>query len=379
MIQQLKDKKIPINKIEVNPSKIFSMQRKAEALCASNNTLKESAQRAFKSYMKNVFLMKDKTIFDVKKLNSDSFAHSLGLAITPRIRFIEKSDKKKIVSNKQNNSDINNKERDNNSHKDNNKTLNVNNFNNSNNSESDENEDNLLTLKKVWRFDLDQDLDNNNAEFKAKQKKALTKAALAKRVLKKKFKPNTRIVFNEEGERDEQFPTRQVSEKVKQLEEKDISGIDIEIAKEIMKDEDLIDKKLYRDLVKAKHKERRLKLKEEKRKLKQSRNPSVVLENEGSDDDMNGMTNKYIDELPDPDFVYNQQNDNSSHSDSDYEDYNQFNDKQDIKDIEEEESERPKNKRRKILSRNKIYSQKSNDKELDLADYETLAIHLLKN
>jgi hypothetical protein len=125
-------------------------------------------------------------------------------------------------------------------------------------------------------------------------------------------------------------------------------------------------------------------LKEEKRKLKQSRNPSVVLENEGSDDDMNDMTNKYIDELPDPDFVYNQEKHNSSHSDSDYEHYNQFNDKQDIKDIEEEEdeeeeSERPKNKRRKIQSKNKIYSQKSNDKELDLADYETLAIHLLKN
>jgi ATP-dependent RNA helicase DDX10/DBP4 len=379
MIQQLEDKKIPINKIEVNPSKMFSIQRKAEALCASNNTLKESAQRAFKSYVKNVFLMKDKTIFDVKKLNSDSFAHSLGLAITPRIRFIEKSDKKKI-SNKQNNSDINNKERDDNSHKDNNKILDVKNFNNSNNSESDENEDNLLTLKKVWRFDLDQDLDNNNTEFKAKQKKVLTKAALAKRVLKKKFKPNTRIVFNEDGERDEQFPTRQVSEKVKQLEEKNISGIDIEIAKEIMKDEDLIDKKLYRDLVKAKHKERRLKLKEEKRKEKESRNPSVILQNEGSDDDMNDITNKYIDELPDPDLVYNQQNDNSSHSDSDYEDYNQFNDKQDINDIEEEEeSERPKTKRRKIVSKNKRYSQKSNDKELDLADYETLAIHLLKN
>lgn len=34
--------------------------------------------------------MKDKTVFDVTKLNSNAFAASLGLAIPPRVRFLQK-------------------------------------------------------------------------------------------------------------------------------------------------------------------------------------------------------------------------------------------------------------------------------------------------
>lgn len=34
--------------------------------------------------------MKDKEVFDVHKLNIDAYARSLGLAITPRIRFLQR-------------------------------------------------------------------------------------------------------------------------------------------------------------------------------------------------------------------------------------------------------------------------------------------------
>ena len=74
----------------VDPRRLASVQRKIEAILASDHELKEEAQRAFKSYLKSVFLMKNKAIFDVTKLDMNSFAASLGLAVPPRVRFIQK-------------------------------------------------------------------------------------------------------------------------------------------------------------------------------------------------------------------------------------------------------------------------------------------------
>ena len=49
----------------MKPNKIAPVQRKAEAHLASDPELRESAQRAFQSYLKSVFLMRDKNTFDV--------------------------------------------------------------------------------------------------------------------------------------------------------------------------------------------------------------------------------------------------------------------------------------------------------------------------
>jgi len=74
IIQELEKKKIPIEKIQVNPSKQMSVRRKFEALLARDVTLKECAQRAFKAYLKSVFLMKNKIVFDVTQLDLPTFA-----------------------------------------------------------------------------------------------------------------------------------------------------------------------------------------------------------------------------------------------------------------------------------------------------------------
>ena len=74
MLEELGAKKIPINRIEVNPKKIVSVRRKFDALLARDSILKECAQRAFKAYVKSVFLMKNKKVFDVTKLDLPSFA-----------------------------------------------------------------------------------------------------------------------------------------------------------------------------------------------------------------------------------------------------------------------------------------------------------------
>lgn len=43
--------------------------------------------------------MKDKEIFNVHALNTDTYANSLGLAIPPRIRFLQRMQKKMSNNN----------------------------------------------------------------------------------------------------------------------------------------------------------------------------------------------------------------------------------------------------------------------------------------
>ena len=91
MLKQLRIHRIPIDEKPVNPKEMIDMQRKIEAHLASDSELKASAQRAFLAYIKSTFLLKNKEIFDVSKLDTDKFAHSLGLAVPPRIRFLQVS------------------------------------------------------------------------------------------------------------------------------------------------------------------------------------------------------------------------------------------------------------------------------------------------
>ncbi len=54
--------------------KLQNIQRGLEAQLARDKNLKETAQRAFVAYIKSVFLMKDKEVFDVTRLDTDAFA-----------------------------------------------------------------------------------------------------------------------------------------------------------------------------------------------------------------------------------------------------------------------------------------------------------------
>jgi len=94
MIKALEDKRIPINKIRVNPKKLGSIQKKLEAFCAQDQDIKLWAQKSIVSYARSVFLQSNKKIFDVNKLPLDEYAQSLGLPNPPRIRFLKKAEKK---------------------------------------------------------------------------------------------------------------------------------------------------------------------------------------------------------------------------------------------------------------------------------------------
>ncbi|THU48708.1 hypothetical protein C4D60_Mb06t01860 [Musa balbisiana] len=53
-------------------------------------SMQQLAQRAFVTYLKSIFLQKDKDVFDVSKLPIEDFAVSLGLSVTPKLRFLKR-------------------------------------------------------------------------------------------------------------------------------------------------------------------------------------------------------------------------------------------------------------------------------------------------
>ena len=100
MLEALKAKKIPIEEIKVNPKKMVSIQGKMDTFCAQDPEMKHWAQRSFICYLRSVHLQSNKQIFDTHKLPTDEYAHSLGLAQPPRIRFLQRAMKSKQVSAK---------------------------------------------------------------------------------------------------------------------------------------------------------------------------------------------------------------------------------------------------------------------------------------
>lgn len=60
--------------------------------------MQHRAQRAFITYLRSIHIQKDKDIFDVMKLPINEYSASLGLPMTPKIRFLNPKINSKDVS-----------------------------------------------------------------------------------------------------------------------------------------------------------------------------------------------------------------------------------------------------------------------------------------
>jgi len=329
-LAELSHKKIPIERIEVNPKKLMTAQRKFESLLARDINLKECAQRAFKAYLKSVFLMKNKDVFDVEQLDLPSFARSLGLAVAPRVRFLQKKLKEKAAKGDQEALEIKIKIED----------------EEESESENADQKPNLSKLKSTYNFEVeDEDSDGLDDLFLSKKpaalnfsgsdddnevgqlsetksqksKKQKTKATLAKKLIKKKIQVNKKFNFDEEGEAVTDVRKEKQSDFAKDYEKEDVSGIDIEKAKEILRLEDKYDKELFRERIRARHREERLKAKSERRNSRKNQDQDEDDQKPSKDKIVKiGKSNKReqdsdeeesdyepnLDWLPDPDKVY---------------------------------------------------------------------------
>lgn len=310
--------------------KLNNPVRKMEAYLAKDPILKETAQRAFVSYAKAVFLMKDKEIFDVQALDTNAFAQSLGLAIPPRIRFLQRLNARTGTERKDKRirkTDVKNKkiyfnvesDEDQEKHEEN-KLVNADKreshdsglseddsneqmskpapFHVSDNDDSDD--DNILKVKRK-DHDIDLPTEEEIADLalgRGKKKKPVTKAAAAKKILKKKIIPNKKILFDDEGEAVVLGNKEKKSELAQQYENENEGGIDIEKAKMVLKEEDKFDKQMFKEKIKAKHKEEKRKLKEKKKKQKEEEGEKDEFGESESEDEPD------LSWLPDPDKIY---------------------------------------------------------------------------
>jgi ATP-dependent RNA helicase DDX10/DBP4 len=94
MLKRLEQKKVPIEKINIKANKQQSIKSQLQNMCFKDPELKYLGQKAFISYVKSIYVQKDKEIFNLKELNLEEFASSLGLPGAPRIKFIKGDDTK---------------------------------------------------------------------------------------------------------------------------------------------------------------------------------------------------------------------------------------------------------------------------------------------
>ncbi|CAI5439573.1 unnamed protein product [Caenorhabditis angaria] len=297
MLQKLSQKSIPIEELRIDPKALTDIRVKLRAILAENLELKDYAQKSIVAYLRSIYTMRDKKIFNVQNIDSAALADSFGLVSVPRIRFLDKEQKLKKKELKteekaENDDGI------------------VGKFN------IDVPEEDLFVVKKseITEEDEPEIEPENEPEFEEEPeeiiklhkgkpiKKALTKVGAAKKILNKNIRVNTKKTFGEDGEEEEQQGPSTI----------DSFGLDIEKAKIELKEVDKLDRKRFREL---KQKRRAEKLAKKMRKTEEQED---VYESEGEDDDLD------LSWLPDPDAVRrkyeNQEEESENGSDEDSKD-----------------------------------------------------------
>ncbi|KIX04402.1 uncharacterized protein Z518_05270 [Rhinocladiella mackenziei CBS 650.93] len=95
LLKSLEKKKVNLEKINVRQKKMqLTIRNQLQNLCFKDPELKYLGQKAFVSYVRSVHIQKDKEIFNLKKLDLEAFAASLGLPGAPRVKFVKGEDAK---------------------------------------------------------------------------------------------------------------------------------------------------------------------------------------------------------------------------------------------------------------------------------------------
>lgn len=389
---------------QVNPEKLQNVQQKLEAFLAQEKEQKERAQRCFVSYLRSVYLMKNKEVFDVFKLQTHEYALSLGLAVAPRVRFLSKAQAQRDKNERQRVKEQSEEEEELSSLKDQLKGAHPQDESQSSESEDsdgyeesvhkkqvdqpkrppqgvndkDESDNDvrdldLLIVKRKDVFNLAENQGSLEEPAECSKKKIgkETKFKEAKKVLKRNFQVNSKVAFNEEGEAIQLWPPVQQVVTGEEEEEEEVSGINLEKAKERLKLEDQVfDKQEYRRKVKLKHTEKRLKAKAARREA--SKKHGQKSDEEEEDEVVAYLANHSDDEfdpstLPDPDKLC------SDEEEEELED--------EMRSAKRQHSESSDDEELVSAKKRKMRQQSEDHKVLDtglsLAEDEELVLHLL--
>ena len=312
MLAALQAKKVPIAETRVNPKKVASIEKKLQMFCAQDVQMKHWAQRSFICYLRSVHLQSDKTVFSVHKLHTAEFSASLGLARSPRVRFLQREETKRAV--KLRGKAVTSPEREGGSGRGETRGggSGLTGFLSGDSSESDEDDGEVLRVKRtivpcseeeeekspmltpIAKHVKNKGHDSKKLSFL--DKKPLTKVAMAKRLLHKGIRVNKHVTFDDEGvgsevamatsetamgypsESDEE--TEEAREEfsmaeaiapipIDELDESaEVGGISIAAAQKLLNSRDRFDRRAERERIRAKHRESRVKERQGRVKVK---------------------------------------------------------------------------------------------------------------
>ncbi|CAG0887160.1 unnamed protein product [Cyprideis torosa] len=244
----LRSRKIPIKERQMNEATMLRIAGgKLQSLLAADPELKDRARRAFVAYVKHIFLSKDKEVFRVEEIDAGAFSRSLGLVVRPRVRFLDK------LNIKLKSSEPNELALCDTGPGDHALTMP---YEESASEDENKSEDDFLVVKRENHgLEEDEPIKLEEQVVSNKTKKPLTKAALAKKMLRKNVAINQKIRFDDDGDVSEATIQTQQSEIGKKYQEnlEGKGGIDIEEAKRVLAEEDKFDKKRFQERVRAAH------------------------------------------------------------------------------------------------------------------------------
>ncbi|XP_030637775.1 probable ATP-dependent RNA helicase DDX10 [Chanos chanos] len=406
MIAQLQEKKVPINKIQVNPEKVVSVQQKLEAFLAQEKEQKERAQRCFVSYLRSVYLMKNKEVFDVFQLKLPEYAASLGLSMAPRVRFLNKVQKEreeKAESRSQGTttdeeseeeeelqsfkaqlrgdkpgtqeSSTEEEEEDEEDNKEDEPKPSSGGFLSDSDEDDDLRDTDLFTVKRKNVFNISEENPDSTVSDAKKDKESKYKEA--KKVQKRGFKVNTKKVFTEDGEEVQQWPPLQKTVVPDNDDDEGVSGINIEAARERLQREDQeFDKQEYSRKVKQKHREKRLKERAARREASKRNQEQDSDEEEGAAY-LSGADDEEFDPslLPDPDKIRDSEDQDSSDEEERAGRKRSHSSSSSADDDDDEDDEHKVDRKR--VRREEGAEAQPLDTGLSLAEDEELVLHLL--
>lgn len=97
MLKKLEVAKIPIHLIKANTKRLQQVSKLLQDLLVKYNDMRYLAQKAFITYLRSIHKQGDKEVFDVMKLPVEEFSVSLGLPMTPKVRFLNQKTKSKLM------------------------------------------------------------------------------------------------------------------------------------------------------------------------------------------------------------------------------------------------------------------------------------------
>ncbi|MBA0625406.1 hypothetical protein Godav_010606 [Gossypium davidsonii] len=100
MLEKLQAAKVPIQFIKANTKRLQPVSGLLSALLVKFPDMQQLAQRAFITYLRSIYIQKDKDVFDVTKLPIDEYSASLGLPMTPKVKFLNQKEKRETESEK---------------------------------------------------------------------------------------------------------------------------------------------------------------------------------------------------------------------------------------------------------------------------------------